>query len=115
MTKKGKVLRFGFYAACALLLLTQSVCAYIDPATASYVIQIIVGVVIACGTVFGIFFNKIKRAFKKNKGEEEVQNIKTENDSEGSVVSADDLLGDDDDNDKKQNKSEEKDDLLGDD
>ena len=36
---------------------------YIDPATTSYIIQIVIGVVIALGTVMGIFWSKIKRLF----------------------------------------------------
>ena len=40
---------------------------YIDPATTSYLIQIIAGVVIAAGAVAGIAFSKIKRALKKRK------------------------------------------------
>lgn len=44
---------------------------YIDPATTSYLIQIIAGVVIAAGAVAGIAFSKIKRALKKGKTEEQ--------------------------------------------
>lgn len=39
--------------------------AYIDPATTTYIIQIIVGAVIALGAVIGIFWSKIKRLFRK--------------------------------------------------
>ena len=40
---------------------------YIDPATTSYLIQIIAGVVIAAGAVAGIAFSKIKKSIKKRK------------------------------------------------
>lgn len=94
MTKTGKILRFAFYAVCAgAFMITPAAAAYIDPATTSYVIQIIAGVVIACGTAFGIIFNKMRRKLKKKGETETVQNVRT-NDAAGSVVKADDLLDD---------------------
>lgn len=97
LTKKGKIIRMSFYLACAFMLTTTtSFAAYIDPATSSYIIQIAVGVVIACGTAFGIVWNKMRRKFKKKSPDAEtpVMNIKTD-DSQGAVIKADDLLGDD--------------------
>ncbi len=65
---------------------------YIDPATTSYLVQIIAGVVIALGAAAGIFFSKIKRLFKKEKSEPE---SKQKNDTgEKKIVTADDLLDD---------------------
>ncbi|NLB90621.1 MAG: hypothetical protein GX786_05325 [Clostridiales bacterium] len=37
--------------------------AYIDPATTSYVVQIVAGVVISLGVVLGIYWKKISLAF----------------------------------------------------
>lgn len=65
---------------------------YIDPATTSYLIQIIAGVVIAAGAVAGIAFSKIKRALKKGKPEE--QPVKKTRNEEKKIVTADDLLDD---------------------
>ena len=45
--------------------------AYIDPATTTYIIQIVVGAVVAIGAVLGIFSSKIKRLFKKKNPAEE--------------------------------------------
>lgn len=42
---------------------------YIDPATTSYVIQIVAGIIIACSAGFGIFWSKFKRKFRKNSDE----------------------------------------------
>lgn len=82
---------------CASVILTQTCYAYIDPATTSYVIQIAAGVVIALGTAIGIYWNKIKRVFKKKTEEEEpdAAQIKNELGEEKDTVTADDLLNDD--------------------
>ena len=61
---------------------------YIDPATTSYLIQIIAGVVIAAGAVAGIAFSKIK------KGKTEEQPVKKTRNEEKKIVTADDLLDD---------------------
>ena len=38
--------------------------AYIDPATTSYLIQIVAGVFITCGVVLGVFWKKIRLFFR---------------------------------------------------
>lgn len=68
---------------------------YIDPATTSYLIQIGAGVVIAIGTFLGIYRNKIKRFFKKNK-DESIPQAEKNNDAKKEVITADDLMDDDD-------------------
>lgn len=68
---------------------------YIDPASTSYIIQIGVGVVIAVGTVLGIYRNKIKRFFKKKK-DETLPQAEKNNDAKKEVITADDLMDDDD-------------------
>ena len=73
---------------------------YIDPATTSYVIQIITGIVIAVGTFAGIFWSKIRRKFKKNVAEEPAA-INKEKKNKGGVVTADDLMSDEDKEEKK--------------
>lgn len=40
---------------------------YIDPAATSYIVQVVAGVVISLGVVFGIFWKKIKLFFQKKK------------------------------------------------
>ena len=73
---------------------------YIDPATTSYVVQIITGIVIAVGTFAGIFWSKIRRKFKKNAAEEQV-NIHRDKKNKGGVITADDLMSDEDKEEKK--------------
>ena len=68
---------------------------YIDPATTSYIIQIGAGLIIAVGTVLGIYRNKIKRFFKKNK-DEAIPQTEKNNDAKKEVITADDLMDDDD-------------------
>ena len=71
---------------------------YIDPATTSYIIQIAAGVLLALGTVVGIFWNKIKRLFKKNKDDDKAVKAVQHNKAEGEkiTIKAEDLLDDED-------------------
>jgi hypothetical protein len=101
-----KAILTGLNMVCLSIILAQPVYAYIDPATTSYVIQIVAGIVIACGATIGIFWSRIKRKVKnrKNKGEEISQEeLRSAADREKDVITADDLLGDDDDE-GKENK-----------
>jgi len=82
-------------------MFTSTAAMYIDPATTSYIIQIGAGVVIALGTVIGIFWSKIKRVFKKKNEDEtpalDTAEINALHDGKKDVVTAEDLLADDDD------------------
>ena len=40
---------------------------YIDPSATSYIIQVVAGIVITCGVVVGVFWNKIKAWFAERK------------------------------------------------
>lgn len=81
-------------------MFNQTAAMYIDPATTSLIIQIAAGVLITVGTFLGIFWSKIRRAFKKNKNEEteaiDAAEINALHDGEKDVITADDLLADDD-------------------
>ncbi|MBQ3843080.1 MAG: hypothetical protein II820_10365 [Ruminiclostridium sp.] len=68
--------------------------AYIDPATTSYIIQIVVGVVIACGTAAGIIFNKMKRKLKKKDDGTNTAETVSSGTGKGGVMTAADLLDD---------------------
>ena len=94
--KKTKIIKFTFYFTAAMLLFTQNCYAYIDPASTSYIIQIIAGIVIACGTAVGIGWNKLKRKFKKTEKDVEAPVKTADNGDENKVVTAEDLLDDDD-------------------
>lgn len=81
---------------CLAMIMTVNASAYIDPATTSYIVQIVAGVVIAGGAVVGIYFKKIKSFFKKKKGEPEIKPAEKKPVSKdgNEVVTADDLLDD---------------------
>lgn len=85
-----------------VFMFTHAAAMYIDPATTSLIIQIAAGVIITVGTFLGIFWSKIKRAFKKDKRNEaeaiDTAEINALHDGEKDVVTADDLLSDDDEN-----------------
>lgn len=95
-TKTQKLIYAAFCACGASLVFAVHAAAYIDPATTSYVIQIVVGVVIACGTAAGIIFNKMRRKFrKKDSADTQTAETPAEGTSRGGVMTAADLLGDD--------------------
>lgn len=50
-----------------MLLTMRSAHAYIDPATTSYLLQIVAGVFIAAGATVAVFWRKITFYFKKRK------------------------------------------------
>lgn len=58
---------FTAYFTLTTIMLSTTAHAYIDPAATSYVIQIVAGVVIACGVAVGVFWKKIRMFFKNAK------------------------------------------------
>lgn len=92
----AKTVRTGLYIIGGTVLLTENACAYVDPATTSYVVQIVAGIVIACGTGIGIFWNRMRRKLKKKKQDgSEAPELTAERASKGGVMTAEDLLDDD--------------------
>ncbi len=57
----------AYYVLCFLLVFSTSALAYIDPASTSYIIQIIGGVFLAGGAAVAIYWHKIKLFFRKRK------------------------------------------------
>lgn len=62
-----RILKTSYFALGFLFLMLKSAQAYIDPATTSYIVQVIAGVVLAGGAAVGIYWHKIKRFFKNRK------------------------------------------------
>ncbi|MBC8528121.1 hypothetical protein H8699_01535 [Christensenellaceae bacterium NSJ-44] len=58
---------FTYFFGFTTLLLSRTAFAYLDPATTSYLIQVVAGVFIAGGVAVGIFWKKISFFFKKRK------------------------------------------------
>jgi len=60
----NKIIVFIFTITGVMMLLTTTASAYIDPATTAMLTQIIAGVFITLGVVFGVFRRKIIMFFK---------------------------------------------------
>ena len=58
---------FVYFFTLMTIMMSGTAYAYIDPATTSYVIQIVAGVLISCGVVVGIFWKKIRIFFRNLK------------------------------------------------
>ena len=65
--KKSTTLKFIYFFTFFTLLFSMAAYAYIDPATTTYLIQIVAGVFIAAGATVGIFWKRIKRYFRSKK------------------------------------------------
>ena len=61
------MLKLAYFTLCFLLIFSTSASAYIDPASTSYIIQIIGGVFLAGGAAIAIYWHKIKLFFRKRK------------------------------------------------
>lgn len=57
--------KYAFVFCCLLFISAENAYAYIDPGTGSMLIQVIAGIVLACGASIGIFWSRIKRFFSK--------------------------------------------------
>lgn len=65
--KKTTALKFTYFFTLFTLLFGMTAYAYIDPATTTYLIQIVAGIFIAAGATIGIFWKKIKLFFRNKK------------------------------------------------
>ena len=57
---------FFFIVAFAMFGSFSPASAYIDPATTSYLLELIVGIVVVGGAAFGYYWRKIKNKVNKN-------------------------------------------------
>ena len=69
MLKKA-VLFLCFFALSMTAFITYAF-AYIDPSAMTYLIQIIAGVLVACGAAFTFYWRKLKRSIKKKKDDDD--------------------------------------------
>ena len=67
MRHAKRLIGLVYFVFFGMLLTLRSASAYIDPATTSYIIQIVAGVFIALGATVAIFWRKISFWFKKKK------------------------------------------------
>lgn len=71
---------FCFTGFCAMMLFGIDGSAYVDPSVSSYLIQAIVGIIVAIAAVAGVYFRKIKKKMSKKLGIEENKNKEIESD-----------------------------------
>lgn len=77
---KEKIIIFIGSLMLASELMTMNAAAYIDPSAASYIVQIVVGILIGAGTIIGVVATRIKKKardalgidFEKKEDEDEV-------------------------------------------
>lgn len=74
--KKFTALKFTYFFTLFTLFFGMTAYAYIDPATTTYLIQIVAGVFIAAGATVGIFWKKIKLFFRRKKMENLEKSLK---------------------------------------
>ena len=65
MKKIFNSIAFVLFFILGTFLFSSTASAYIDPSAMTYIVQIVVGIVIAGGAAFGFYFKKIKRKLKK--------------------------------------------------
>lgn len=69
MKNTKTALKFTYFFTLFTLVFGMTSYAYIDPATTTYLIQIVAGVFIAAGATVGIFWKKIKLSIRNKKME----------------------------------------------
>ena len=67
ITKNGRIFWVTYFTFFLILSMPTHAWAYVDPATLTYVVQIIAGVFIAGGVAVGVYWRKIKKLFSKDK------------------------------------------------
>lgn len=68
---KSKVAAIIWFGICSAALLSISAGAYIDPSVVSYTAQAVVGIAIAAGAVFFVWWRKVKSKVSKKLGIDE--------------------------------------------
>lgn len=61
-----------FVLGCAFF--TATVSAYIDPSAMTYIVQVVVGIVIAGAAAFGFYFKRLRRKLKKKDEDSAAEN-----------------------------------------
>lgn len=64
---------FGLFFGLGMLFFSTTSNAYIDPSAMTYIVQVVVGIVIAGGAAFAFYFKKMKRKIKRK-----VEDVKTD-------------------------------------
>lgn len=68
---RSKITAMIWFGICSAALLSVSASAYIDPSVVSYTAQAVVGIAIAAGAVFFVWWRKVKSKVSKKLGIDE--------------------------------------------
>ena len=101
MKKIGKTLMFSLFFCLGMVLFAIPASAYIDPSAMTFIVQLIVGIVIACGASIAFYFRRAARKMKKkdeNKPVEDEANVHEASDFDDDDEFDDSNLDDDDTN-----------------
>lgn len=79
MKKRNMVITFAAFFLLGTFFFSSVANAYIDPSAMTYIVQVIVGIVIAGGAAAGFYFKKMKRAIKKKGNKAENLEVKKAN------------------------------------
>lgn len=96
MKKSSVIVSFAAFFALGMAFFSNQASAYIDPSAMTYIVQLVVGIVIAGGTAFAFFFKRIKRKFRKDDSEienyDKQEDVVFDNDDEFDIDKIDDNL-----------------------
>ncbi len=67
MKKISALLKFCSFFLIGMIFFSSTANAYIDPSAMTYIVQIIVGIVVAGGAAFAFTFRKLKRKITRRK------------------------------------------------
>lgn len=82
MKKLSAIFTFCMFFVLGIFGFSATASAYIDPSAMTYIVQVIVGIVVVGGAAFGFYFNKLKRALRKKKGDKQPENVPVVTDEE---------------------------------
>lgn len=74
------MLKYIYFTTCVALALTINAEAYIDPSVMTYAIQVVAGVLVAIGAVFGIWWRRAKKKIQDKLGIDENSKKEVEDD-----------------------------------
>ena len=64
-------IKYLYFVACFMLLISSTALAYIDPSVMTYTIQIVAGIAVAVGAVVGVYWRRAKKKVQEKLGIDE--------------------------------------------
>lgn len=97
MKKISTLIKFCSFFVLGMIFFSSTANAYIDPSAMTYIVQIIVGIVVAGGAAFAFTFRKLKRKITRKKDDASEQDNYDNNNSDSDIDDDDEFDIDDDD------------------